>query len=367
MINRLKMVLLLVAISIVLAACGIGLNPGSNKDLGKESNTKKSGTNENQVWIQSINLTVASKNDNHIYCVNFPYHFFYLDSEAKKISLYDFPEKPNKYISREDFDLFNNFVKEHSGDKKPVNADYAYSIFLSYYDEEGERQSKYCEGYNEFPEELNPLIDKFNELCGGIYFSHPGKVQKLTPEFIYDEFKLSKADYPIEAVNGMINDSYLSFKQFVGKTGTIDNYMKGYEHSLESKKIEDLMPTELLPEKEVSDEAFEDFTRTFIDRIGRNWKIADSSDQTELTRLVNADTNQTMYIGKSKALSSYEVRFWGDSATIDLDAHMEGMTMSTDFMYDESGAYILVDFMNCEDFSEIAKTFYYLNQTIVNQ
>lgn len=327
-------------------------------DNEPSSKANEGGTNENQVWMYSIQFTLASKNDNHIYSAKFPYYFYKLDSYSKEIKMCDFAEKPNKTISREDFNLFNDFVNKHADDKKSDNSVFAYSIYFAYYDEEGNRQANYCEGHDSFPEEINELVDKFNELCGQVVLSHPDKVQKLTGEFIRDELQVN--DYPVEAIDEMIENSYLSFGRFVGSIGSLESYMKGYEHSLDEEKIKDIMPTELRPEVAVTDEEFDEFLKAFLRQLGDEWEIDEYSGQVDLTLLVNKETGQSMYVGKASALNAYTVRFDSDEARMDLDAHMEGMTVSVDFMYNMSGAYILADFKGCDNFVDIANTFYSL-------
>ena len=350
--TKLRIAIIICIMCLLFAGCGS--TPGNNSD----SKANESKTNENQVRIHSIQFTLASENYTHVYSAKFPYYIYVLNPYSKRIELCDFAEKPNKIISRDDFNLFNDFINAHSKETKSSNSVFAYSIYLSFYDEEGDMQSSRCVGYDSFPEELNVLIDKYNELCGQYVFSYPDKVQKFSSDFIYDEFDLTEEDYPAEAIDEMIENSRLNFGRFVGNVGSIENYMKGYEHSLGEEKIKDIMPTELLPEVAVTDEEFDESVEIFLNNLGDGWEISDYSGQVNLIRVVNTETNEYMYIGKASALSAYTVRFDFGEGRIELDAHMEDMTVSTDFMYNKSGAYILVDFKRCEDFVEIANSFY---------
>ena len=350
--TKLRIAVIICIICLLFAGCGS--TPGNSSD----SKTNESKTNENQVRIHSIQFTIASENYTHVYSAKFPYYIYVLNPYSKRIELCDFAEKPNKIISRDDFNLFNDFINAHSKETKSSNSVFAYSIYLSFYDEEGDMQSSRCVGYDSFPEELNVLIDKYNELCGQYVFSYPDKVQKFSSDFIYDEFDLTEEDYPAEAIDEMIENSNLSFSRFVGNVGAIEAYLKGYEHSLGEEKIKDIMPTELRPEVAVTDEELNKFLEEFLKQLGDNWEISEYSGQVDLTRLVNKETGQSMYVGKASALNAYTVRFDFGEGRIELDAHMEGMTVSTDFMYNKSGAYILADFKGCDDFVDIANIFY---------
>lgn len=369
-------VMMLLLFSAFITACGSSeliddqnINNVQNKDNKKENKSKNNkknnsfanNTNDKEVALYSIDMYIGSENVNNIYYARYPYHYFKVDSKLHKTQLVSFPNKLNKVISREDFNVFYDFIMKNS-DKQTNNGNPLYSIALNYYDEEGESMNLYYFGYNDFSEELNVLVDKFNELCGEEVLAHPTKPLTLNADFIYNKFGVTAADYPREDVEAMLLTSRnSSLYNMLTKNYNLDSEMNNYYLNNEMEKIKYMFPTELQEAQSVSDKEYDEFINDFLEKLGDDWEIDEYSDQVDLRRITNTDTNERFYVGKAETLQKYKTYIDNNGPQIELDAGMEDMTYTTTFIYNNNNKYILVDFMYLSDNNNLVmvlETFY---------
>jgi len=334
----------------------------------KSKNDKKyerPKTDENQVSIYDIELTVASKNDRHIYSAKYPYHYFYVDSVDHCVRLIDMSdeiEKLNKVISRDDFNLFKDFIDEQNKlqDENPkTDGTIAYSLRVSYYDEEGESRYISCSGYDEFPKELNSIIDKFNELSKANIFQYPDEVITDFNGFVYEEFGMEDAEYTKDEVQAMLEQNEYSFFWLMGHTQDMVSNMEGYYKQLERETIEELLPTQSRTGRNVSDAEFESFLNSFAEKLGDEWSVnANGIGSVSLVDIAKTvgQRQERIYVGKTVDLENFDPEY--ERGILYLDAGMEGMTYTSEFMYDKSGNFFLCDFMDKDDFVAIAKAFH---------
>lgn len=335
----------IISIMLVLAGCGKDNLHGSKED--------KIVTDASQVKLYDIDITIASPNVSHIYSAKYPYYYYWVDSETHRCRLVDMKDDLPKVISREDFNVFADFMNEQDSKPKERNT-FAYSINLTYYDENDEMTGISYYGYDEFPEELNVLIDKFNELSGQAILTYPEELITSEVDFIYDEFGLTESDYSRNEIEAMLAQSEVKLHRMISSNTSIDSYMRGYYFTLEEAKIAYLKPTEELPGVEISDEEFREFIENFLAELGDDWTLGSESSDHILVKL-QSETHGSMFIGRAIDLRKLEPDF--DKGCLFLDAGCEGMTYSSDFIYNNAGNYFLTDFKECDSFVEIAEIF----------
>ena len=56
-------------------------------------------------------MTVVSPNESHVYAAKYPFHYYYVDRETHRCHLIDMRNNPSKIISKEDFDVFADYVE----------------------------------------------------------------------------------------------------------------------------------------------------------------------------------------------------------------------------------------------------------------
>lgn len=236
------LLLLLLVPVLFLGGCGSEARDKSGQ-IPETIQRKKQAVEDDQVKLYCIEMTVASPNDAHVYSAKYPFHYCYVDKEDHRCHLVDMKNKPSKIISREDFDVFAEYVKSMEEKKKsnpPADgAAFTYSIYVSYYDANDDMDSMYLTGYDTFPKELNTVIDKFNELCGEDILTYPNETVDSDVDFLYQEFGYTEADYPRKDMEAMLESPYVSLAKLISSTNTLAGYMEGYYTSLEVEKIKD--------------------------------------------------------------------------------------------------------------------------------
>ena len=191
--------LLLLCAVLLLGGCGAEARDRAGEKNETIQSTKQT-VGEDQVKLYCIEMTVASPNDTHVYSARYPFHYYYVDREEHRCHLVDMRNNPSKIISRDDFNFFAEYIesmnKKKENDAAAERNVFAYSIYVSYFDSNNEMNSMSYFGYDSFPEELNTVIDKFNELCGENILSYPNEMVVSDVDFLYQEFGYTEADFP---------------------------------------------------------------------------------------------------------------------------------------------------------------------------
>ena len=359
--KRNKFFLLVMIGVLAVTAAGCGLIPGKAKHVGKmkpKENVREVATDKDNVELYSIDLCIAAENEDHVYNASYPRYKDKINAKTHEVDRLFFEPKRPEVISRDDFNIFLEHYEKHKDDQREDDP-FLYELSIDYYDESGENQRLYLYEYGkEFPEDLGPVVEKFNELCGEDVFPQPETIVELSPEFIYENFGVTDKDYSPEEINAMLTGgSYHFFSDFVGKsTSNIDSIMAGYYNDLENAKIEDLYAKELMNSNVVNDEEHFEFAGKFAKSLGDDWEVDEYIYDSDQVRVKKHGTEEyfvigTGYYAKENAINKYgnlEVNYIiGDG----------GFGYSNQFVYNKTGDYTIQEFRNCEGFADIVKAF----------
>lgn len=332
---------------------------------------------DDRIKLYCIEMTVVSPNESHVYAAKYPFHYYYVDRETHRCRLIDMRNTPSKIISKEDFDVFADYIERvnernksngKTGEKKSqeqpdvesMNAGYpkddifTYSIYVSYLDCDNEQSSLYCSEKGVFPEELNVVIDKFNELCQEKILTYPSERVESEVDFILEEFGYTQEDYPKQDVEAMLDSPYVNMAKLVSSTNTLAGYMKDYYTSLELVKIEDLMPDGTEVGEDVSMEELYAFARDFASILGKEWKVSESTVSSSLYEL-RCEKKEPLLLGRVIDIPSFSPDLQNPSIFIMVGPEGEGYSSS--YVIDSTGNYFLAKYMEQEDFVEIVKLF----------
>ena len=311
-------------------------------------------TDEDSVKLYSIEITIASPNNSHIYAAKYPYHYYYVDKEAHRCRLIDIPDNPSKIISRKDFDVFADFIIGMDESSPSKGDTFAYSIYVSYYNDIGNTESMFYKGFDSFPEELNAVIDKINELSGMPILSYPDETVNDEVGFLYDEFGYSESDYPRTDVEAMLSAPTVSVAKLLSTTNTFAGFMDGYYTELELEKIQDKIPTGSEVGEEVSMEELKSFAEGFASILGADWKVSESTKSDRLFDVYRGDEHP-MPVGRVVDIPLFGPDL--ENASIFIADGPEGEGYNASYVIDSSGNYFLADYMNEQDFVSIVETF----------
>ena len=348
---------LLLGMALLFGGCGVGSGVQNGEEPEKAQGAKQT-VEDDQVKLYCIEMTVASPNDAHVYSAKYPFHYFYVDKEDHSCHLVDMINKPSKVISREDFDVFAEYVKNMEEEKKnnPSGDDaaFTYSIYVSYFDANDDMDSMYLTGYDTFPEELNRVIDKFNALCGAQILSYPNEKVESDVDFLYQEFGYTDADYPREDMEAMLESPYVSLAKLISSTNTLAGYMDGYYTSLEVEKIKDKLPDGTETGQNVSMEELEQFAKVFAASLGAEWQVSESS-KSSLLFDVRSGENAPLLVGRVVDIPSFSPDLQNPSIFIEDGPEGEGYNSA--YVIDSTGNYFLAEYMRQEDFVPIVELF----------
>lgn len=318
---------------LLFAGCG-----GSTREEGQ------------QPWLKCLEVYSNAANPENIYHVEYPYAFyaFTTDTEGGGITRrYDLQEHVKVEDLAEEDGGIQYFVEYVKG--LPENQEgesLSYYVICRYIDEEGKEENIYRKGYGTFPEGWDGFIAQFNRICGGEFLSGGGAVQKVTPGFLTEAFGVTDEDVREGTLQDVIDTQRLDMIKVTG-TFRIKNALDGYYASIKEPLLEPYRPRELIS-VESTQEEYDAFLESFFERLEGSRAEESESDQAYLRRFTLPDTGQSFYTAKTSDLDKLPTvkknhdGYYG----LELDAHMEGMTMGTDFIYSADGKFILVP-MDC--------------------
>ena len=360
-------VVLLLAV-IVLAAVLRDNKKGGGEVIGGE----ESG---DRVAVYQVELTVASPSSKHINYVRFPYYYMEFTDDNKLVDL-DLEHKTMHYIPKEDLEFFLDFIeKNDKSAEKTEDSVFTYCLRVTPYKGGGDSEIdtlKVAYGYDSFPEELNEVIDRLNELCKQDLLEHPTEMIKDIPSFVYEETGLGEDDYPREDIEKMLaEESWLAMDKMLSSSGGFVGMMNGYYGSITAANIEKYIPHEIKDAAKISDEDYTEAVNKFLAELGDGWKVQGNIADDGLTMIYKDGhpTNGYMYIGKAELVSK-----WQKSGDLQYDEFSErydymkpdggeGMTKRCDFIYNKEADLVLVDY-NCAglNYDEYVELFYNLRE-----
>nr|MBQ8253710.1 hypothetical protein [Lachnospiraceae bacterium] len=287
-------------------------------------------------------------NDEWIYHVNYPHYYYGFNrQDIGSTAIYDFSQAiPVDMVPQKDFEFLRDYVLGLSEEEKQEGDTLAYAILLHYYDENGETEMVYVEGYDAFPEGFDTFVERVNKVCGANYLTGSGSLQEVTPEFLHEVWGVTDDDVPGGTLADLIEQEEIDMKKL-----TEDFHMESALYSFYAGQKEAIIApyraTELC-EAGSTEEEYDKFIASFERELSeKGYELKESAgeaqDQDYMVRYGD------FYIAKTSDFSKMTIKepeYEGDNYHIVLDAHMEGMTMSADFIYSRDGKFILID---CND------------------
>ena len=298
--------------------------------------------------IRSLEVWSAVENDQWIYHVNYPHYYYGFNKKDRgSTEIYDFSQAiPVDKVPQKDFEFVRDYVLALPEEEKEEDSVLSYAVLLHYYDENGETEMVYVEGYDELPEGFDTFVEKVNYLCGASYLTGSGSLQEVTPEYLTEVWGVTDDDVPGGTLEEFIRQEELDMKKLTGDfhmESALYSFYAGQKDSvIEPHRATALRKTESTQDE--YDRFIETFGRTLSEKGYELEKSADvAQDQEHMIRYGD------FYIARSSDLSKMEIKspkYEGDYYEIVLDAHMEGMTMDADYIYSCDGKFVLID---CND------------------
>lgn len=298
--------------------------------------------------MHSFEVSCMAANDAQIYQVRYPYAYTVFNKEERECDSEDLTDvtEPEE-LSEEDFLYFTEYMKEldELDGASQSTGDIAYRIIYDYYDENGESVSLYISGRDGFPEGFEEFLERYNEICGGKYLTYGETIQRVTPEFLTESFGVTDKDVEEGTLQDVIDVRELDMVDVVYRMFDMDVEISGYYADIKEHLIDPYRPYEL-KSVESTEEEYDEIVEAYLEILGTDTWEETESDQKYLRCLWSEEEHKEVYIGKTTDLENMCITppTWeGEYYQIELDAHMEDMTMLTDFVYSKDGKFMLVD------------------------
>lgn len=348
---------LLISILLTLAGCNTGGNftDNSQKSDSEKENTQNTQNPDKKNTIEKLEVWSAAPNKEHIYHVDYPYHFYcYSSDSGGKIrgSLEDLENcVPIKEMTEEEYTFFIDYITALPKQEEAEDSTIAYCIYIRYYDENGERQSGYYRGYEAFPKDWETFITRYNGICGGAYLTTGTEIQEVTPSLLTEIFGVTDDDVKDGTLQDVIDTQELDIVK-ITELFNMETAIDAYYASTKEDLLLPYRPVDL-KSVESSAEEYDAFVKEYLDALGTDIWEETESDQKHLRHLDNkTDYSTWLYIGRTTDLEQLQLSPPARDDgyyMINLDAHMEGMIYSADFIYSADGKYFLVYDVNDPD------------------
>lgn len=307
---------------------------------------------ENTLKICKLEVYSASANPSQIYHASYPYYYYTFTKDTgkkgKTISMDLDQHLPVSDIPKEDVQYFIDYISslpESSSD----GTDISYSIRCRYKDSNGNEESIYRRGYDSFPDDWDVFIDKYNEILGDDILSGGNTLKTVTPEFLTEVFGVTDDDVREGSLQDVIDVQNLDIIK-ITSLFYMDDALNGYYSCLKESEISPYRPAELISIDSTTEE-YDEFLLEYLNKIGCDFSIEEKSDQEYLRYFSDPDSDISFYTARTCDMSNLPT---GKGETDDyyrlyLDAHMEDMTFSMDFIYSADKKFILVPYKNDPD------------------
>ena len=331
-------ILLMAVCILIIAGCG---KTGENND-GKNKSSKKDGPKN---LLYNVEVWSLAENDLHSYHLRWPGAYYAFSKKDGGIcKQYDLENaKERSEITREEFTYFVEYVKNLEPEQWQEGSVHSYRIAVSYYDENGEDQYVSRLGYDGFPEGFEEFIDKCNEIAGGHYLTTGDTLQELTPEFLTEAFGVTDEDVRNGTLQDVIDTLKLNMYE-VTNLFYMSDKLDAYYASTREEELAPFRPVELY-QTDSTEEEYDAFVAAYLEQLGEGWIQAEESGQDHLRYFRNAKENRYFYIGRTMDLDEMSVQRpseEGKCYCLVLDAHMEGMVFSMDFVYSKDKKFMLL-------------------------
>ena len=325
--------------AVMLGGCSMfGKTDGEQSSSGDEAGT-----------IKQLEVYTTSQNEEHIYHVNYPYSYYYFQTMPEgnvQSSMADLEDAVrDEEVPEEEYDYLINYLTNLPQREGSEESALAYKVYLRYVDKNGKEQSMALIGYDEFPEGWEEFITRYNGICGGEYLEENGEIQQVTPAFLTEVFGVTDDDVKDGTLQDVIETQKLDMTKVTGLFN-MERTLDAHYAYTQGDLLDPYRPGELM-EIECTDEEYDAFVAEYLECLGDDWEETES-DQKDLRLLYNGTEKIRLYVGKTEDIQNMSVCLTSFSATgdsyytIDLDAHMEGMSYSAEFIYSADGKFMLV-------------------------
>lgn len=329
---------------VVLAGCALSGENKSNKD----KSIKKDGPKN---LLYSLEVWSLVENDMDIYHMRWPGDYYVFSKEdGGRCKLFDLENaKERGEITPEELNYFVEYVSNLQPEPWQEGSVHSYRIALFYYDENGEDRHVSVWGYDTFPEGFEEFIGKCNEIAGGNYLSTGDEVQELSPEFLTEVFGVTDADVRDGSLQDVIDTMDLNMYE-ITRVFYMKDALDAYYASTKEEEIAPYRPVELYQEQSTAKE-YDAFVTAYLEQLGGGYTEADSG-QNCLRYFRNGEEDRYFYLGRTMDLEEMNVQRPGEEGkpySLVLDAHMEGMVFSMDFVYSSDKKFMLLYDQNDPD------------------
>ena len=330
-------VILLMSVCVaVLAGCAL-----SGDKTGKNKSGKKDGPKN---LLYSLEVWSLAENDMHVYHLRWPGDYYAFSKEdGGRCRLFDLENaKERSEITQEELTYFVEYVSSLEPEPWHEGSVHSYRIALSYYDENGEDKYISALGYDTFPEGFEEFIEKCNEIAGGNYLTTGESLQELSPEFLTEVFGVTDEDVRGGNLQDVIDTLELNMYE-VTRVFSMREKLDAYYATTKEEELAPFRPVELYEEAS-SEEEYNAFVEAYLENLGNGFIEVDSN-QNYLRYFRSGETDRYFYIGRSADLDKMSVQNPAEEGmcySLVLDAHMEGMVFSMDFVYSKDKKFMLL-------------------------
>lgn len=346
---------------LMLLFVGCGLKKDGN-DFGEKSKEVESFVEKPEEYgkdtLLKLEVYSAAENDSHIYHAGYNPSGYYgsvhknpktnkaINGATTFIELEnaksDDPESDNR-ITPEEVTYFIKYVSALP--EEPVRGEnISYWIWCNYIDAYGIKHYLTRYGYDEFPEDWDIFIDRYNEILGDDYLTGSGNVVAVTPEFLTELFGVTDEDVKEGTLQDVIDSQKLNIMRVTGQF-YMKEVLKCYYSSLEGDILAPYQPVELIA-VDSTEEEYNAFLEEYLQKLGLDMSAEVESDQGDCFRRFRINDEFEFYTARTVDLGQLPVVQSRDGWSswhyfLRMDAHMEGMSYGQDFIYSADFKYIL--------------------------
>lgn len=330
------------------------------------NNLGNSGSSSNPTnQIISMEIISAVENEQNIYCILYPYAYYTFNHEKSTVVRNEMMfQIDNETLLEEDFTYIRDYVLGIPEDIGADGENVSFKVILEYYDENGVAQRIYVKGYDSLPDGWSEFVSHVNYVCGEEYLTGQGEILEITPEFLAEVFGVTDADVKEGTLAELIVQNELTILDFAESGYNMRSEINKYYADLKEPLIAPYRPTDLVS-VESTEAEYEAFIADYLSNLGEGWEER-QSDQNGLRLFCNDEIDDYFYIGRSADINEFNIELPGGNdeyCIFNLDAHMEDMTLHTDYIYSVDSKFILVD---CRD-TDMMLAFLGVNETEADQ
>lgn len=336
---------------LLISTCVFVLTSCTHIDKNENHSNGSNGKDGPRNLLYSLEVYSLAQNDKQIYHMRWPNDYYVFSKEdgggCKLVDLEN--AKKRNEITEEEFAYFVEYVSSLQPELWQEGAVHSYRIALFYYDENGEDKHASVWGYDTFPAGFEEFIEKCNEIAGGNYLTTGEELQEISPTFLTEVFGVTDEDVRGGRLQDVIDTLEMNMYNITSPFSMRDK-LDAYYASTKEAEIAPFRPVELYQEAS-EEEEYNAFAEAYLASLGEGWEEVESN-QNYLRYFRNREENRYFYLGRTIDLDELNVQRPGAAGewySFALDAHMEGMLFSMDFVYSRDKKFMLLYDQNDPD------------------